>query len=119
RAGNVAGAGARHREQELREATPTWVRVARRALGVHDDARAWRRGAQGEERVGRVLARLGPEWTVLHDLPLSSGGANLDHLVIGRGGVYALNTKNLTGRVWVGERVVLHNGQRTSFLSAS
>jgi hypothetical protein len=66
-----------------------------------------------------VLATLPEPWTVLHDLPLAASGANLDHLVIGPGGVYALNTKNLSGKVWVGERMVMHNGRRTSYLTAS
>jgi Nuclease-related domain len=43
-------------------------------------------------------------------------GANIDHLVIGPGGVFRINTKNLIGSVWVGPRTLLHNGQRTAFL---
>ncbi len=33
--------------------------------------------------------------------------------------MFALNTKKLTGRLWVGERAILHNGQRTRYLGAS
>lgn len=97
-------------------ATPGWLRVARTLFRVHDDERAWRRGAEGEEAVGRKLAKLDDRWTVLHDLPLNEKGSNLDHLVIGPGGVFALNTKKVRGKIWVGERMVMINGQRTSYL---
>jgi hypothetical protein len=30
--------------------------------------------------------------------------------------VFTINTKNLTGKVWVGPRTVLHNGHRTDYL---
>ena len=103
-------------EVEVAAATPGWLRVARMLFGVHDDERAWRRGAEGEEAVGRKLAKLGDGWTVLHDLPLNAKGSNLDHLVIGPGGVFALNTKKVRGKIWVGERMVMINGQRTSYL---
>jgi hypothetical protein len=117
-AGGTAGGGARDMQRDAAAATATHVRVLRRLYRVHDDERAWRLGAEGEEEVARRLSKLGPTWTVLHDLPLARSGANLDHLVIGPGGVFALNTKYLTGKVWVGQRMVLHNGRRTSFLPA-
>lgn len=117
RAGRPAGAGARDQEALLKASTPNWQRYLRRALAVHDDERAWRRGAEGEEHVGRVLAKLNTdEWLVLHDLTLNAKGSNLDHLVIGPPGVFTLNTKHLTGKLWVGERRILHNGQKTDFL---
>ena len=103
-------------EAEAAAATPGWLRVARTLLRVHDDERAWRRGAEGEEAVGRKLAKLDDRWTVLHDLPLNKKGSNLDHLAIGPGGVFALNTKKVRGKIWVGERVVMVNGQRTPYL---
>jgi hypothetical protein len=105
-------------QREAAASTPAHVRVLRRLYRVHDDERAWRLGAEGEEAVARRLARLPDGWAVLHDLPLSSSGANLDHLVIGPGGIFALNTKKLTGKVWVGQRMVMHNGRRTSYVPA-
>jgi hypothetical protein len=44
--------------------------------------------------VGSLLARLGPEWTVLHSLPIGSKTTDVDHLLVGPGGVIALNTKH-------------------------
>jgi hypothetical protein len=64
-------------------------------LRVKPDAvTRWRRGAAAERRTGRQLARLDPAYFhVLHDRALPGGSpsrANLDHLVIGLTGVYAI-----------------------------
>ena len=45
----------------------------------------------GQQQVGRVLARLGPGWQALHDVP-TSGRSWLDHLLVGPGGVVVLRT---------------------------
>ncbi|WP_433464944.1 nuclease-related domain-containing protein [Spirillospora sp. CA-128828] len=75
----------------------------------------WRRGAQAERRTGRRLARLDPAgFHVLHDRALpgrSTPTANLDHLVVGLTGVYAIASRRFRRgarlradqrRVWVG-----------------
>ena len=59
----------------------------------------WSGGALGERWTGRELRRLPVGWVVLHDRWL--GWGNLDHLVIGPGGVFALDTKNWPGQVTV------------------
>jgi hypothetical protein len=59
--------------------------------------RAWYRGALGEELVGEVLDHLGPEWDVLHGVPISSGVSTIDHLAVGPAGVFAISTKNHSG----------------------
>lgn len=115
---NNPGRGAREKATHERDKAPVRT-VWDRLRGKHNDERAWRRGADGEERVARSLSRLPTGWYVFHDLTVGSGGANLDHLVIGPGGVFVLNTKNLTGNVWIGERAILHNGRKTDFLRAS
>jgi Nuclease-related domain len=112
---NKAGSGAREKANEERGKAPVRTVLAR-VLDAHTDERAWRRGAEGEERVGRQLSRLPKGWYVFHDLTIGSRGANLDHLVVGPGGVFALNTKNLTGNVWIGDHAIRHNGKRTDFL---
>lgn len=56
----------------------------------------WRRGAAGERRTAKVLrglSRLG--WTVIHDVPRDR--SNWDHVLIGPGGVFLLDSKNLLG----------------------
>jgi len=77
----------------------------------------WRQGAAGEEKAGRMLDRL-PEgrWWTFHDLPIGRNGANVDHLVIGVGGVFTVNTKASSGSVWVAPRAFLVNGAKTAYL---
>ena len=61
---------------------------------VTPDTVAWRRGAAGERRTARLLSPLERRgWAVLHDLALPGSQANIDHLVIGRGGVVVIDTK--------------------------
>ena len=115
-AGREAGQSARDAAENLRAAAP-WRAWVARVAGLHTDERAWRKGARGEQLVARELAKLPPDrWFAFHDIPIGERGANVDHLVIGQGGVFSLNAKNLSGTVWVAERALLHNGHRTDFL---
>jgi hypothetical protein len=67
------------------------VRVARR----WDDAAAWRKGAAGERRTGRLLRPLERDgYKILHDRALPGSRANADHLLIGPAGVLVIDTKN-------------------------
>jgi Nuclease-related domain len=60
----------------------------------------WLRGARGEERVGAVLDGLsGRGWLAIHDVSLGRG--NVDHVVVGPGGVFAVETKSHKGRIGV------------------
>jgi len=52
----------------------------------------------------------------LQRIEVGTGDANIDHLVIGPGGVVTVNTKNLGGKVWVAPRALLHNGRKTNYL---
>jgi hypothetical protein len=64
------------------------------------DAVAWRRGAAGERRTARLLAALEWHgWAVLHDLAIPGSRANIDHLVIGPGGVFVIDSKQYRGRL--------------------
>jgi hypothetical protein len=64
------------------------------------DASAWRRGAAGERRTARLLGPLERQgWVVLHDLAVPGSPANLDHLVIGPGGVFVVDSKQYRGRL--------------------
>lgn len=92
-----------------------------RAFDVKTDERAWRVGAGGEETVGTKLDKLVRHgWYVLHSVPVGSADSDIDHVVIGYGGVYTLNTKNHPGgRVWVGRHQVRVNGYPTDYLRKS
>jgi hypothetical protein len=64
------------------------------------DAVAWRRGAAGERRTARLLGPLERHgWAVLHDLAVPRSQANIDHLVIGPGGVFVIDSKQYRGRL--------------------
>jgi hypothetical protein len=64
------------------------------------DAVAWRRGAAGERRSARLLDPLERQgWAVLHDLAVPGRRANIDHLVIGPGGVFVVDSKQYRGRL--------------------
>jgi Nuclease-related domain len=64
------------------------------------DASAWQRGAAGERHTARLLDPLARQgWAVLHDLAIPGSQANLDHLVIGPGGVFVIDSKQYRGRL--------------------
>ena len=64
------------------------------------DAAAWRRGAEGERRTARLLDPLEQHgWAILHDLAIPGSRANIDHLVIGPGGVFVIDSKQYRGRL--------------------
>lgn len=114
-AGRVPGASAARKARELRVARPLASRLDR-LLRRRTDERAWRVGAFGERVTGFWLDRLPEGWFAFHDIPVGERGANIDHLVVGPGGVFTINTKNLTGEVRVSRRTITHNGHRTAFL---
>lgn len=67
-----------------------------------------------------LLAQLGPEWFVRHSVPIGAGTTDVDHLLIGPAGVFALNTKHHSGHsIWVGDHVLRVNTSNTSHLSAA
>jgi hypothetical protein len=67
---------------------------------VSEDARKWRRGARGERRTARQLARLTRHgWVIFHDLAVPDSRANADHLLIGPAGVFLADSKNWRGHL--------------------
>ncbi len=116
---NRPGQAVRQKALELRAAAPFRTFLAR-LLGVNTDERAFRIGADGEESVARRLRRLdASRWRVLHSLPVAPN-VDIDHLVIGPGGVFTLNTKHHPGKkVWVAERTFLVSGYHQSYLPKS
>jgi hypothetical protein len=69
-------------------------RIGRPAIG------RWDRGARGEESVGRILDGLVAKgWLAIHDVSLGRG--NVDHVLVGPGGLVTIETKSHTGRIAV------------------
>ncbi len=98
----TAGESAR---QEARRARERAEHLARRA-------EMFEKGAEGESRTGEVLQGLGAEWTVLHDHRWPGRRfANIDHVVVGPGGIFVIDSKNWSGDVRVGGQVLRQNGR--------
>jgi len=88
------------------------------------EASAWRRGAAGERRTARLLDPLERQgWAVLHDLAVPGSRAILDHLAIGPGGVFVIDSKqyrgrlqlDLSGRLWHGRHPLAPTLRTVSF----
>ncbi len=109
-AGNPPGATIRAKIEEL---TPGfWRALLNRLFRRPSEIDGWRKGLVGEEAVGAELERLtGRGWRVVHSIPLPRN-VDIDHLLIGPGGVFTFNTKNHAGaRIWVGDQMVKVGGQ--------
>lgn len=116
---NRPGQAAREQALELRAAAPIRTIVAR-LVGAKTDERAWRIGADGEEEVARQLARLGPQWRVLHAVPIGDRNSGIDHVVMGPAGVFTINTKNHPqANVWVRGDTFKVNGNSQHYIRNS
>ena len=75
--------------------------------GIHqrNSFSAWntlrKKGAQGEEGVGRNLEELAKKYNfiVLHDRRIPGSKANIDHIAITGTGVYVIDAKNYVGQI--------------------
>jgi hypothetical protein len=60
----------------------------------------WQTGAEGEQKTQKALKPLqAPRWLVVHDVECRRG--NYDHIVVGRAGVFMLDSKNPRGTVHI------------------
>ena len=60
------------------------------------------KGKEGELHVHNTLAQLPPDYTILDDVVLktNSGTTQIDHVVVSRYGVFAIETKNYRGDIY-------------------
>ncbi|WP_037889165.1 nuclease-related domain-containing protein [Streptomyces sp. NRRL S-87] len=96
----------------IAERGPSMVqRLKAKLLRQSSEWDSWYAGLEGERRVGRELERLAPlGWRVLHGIEKGNGG-DIDHVLIGPGGVFSINTKHHRGAsVWVGDSMAKING---------
>lgn len=114
-----AGSAAREQAIAARDAAPFRTGLAR-LFGVRTEERAWRIGADGEEAVAAQLAKLDQGWRVLHAVLVGENGSDIDHIVIGLGGVFTVNTKHHPdGNIWVAGDTFMLNGHRTNHIRNS
>jgi hypothetical protein len=60
----------------------------------------WLQGAKGEQLTARALRPLEREgWRIFHDLQVPGSAANIDHLLVGPGGVWVIDSKLWTGQL--------------------
>ncbi len=71
-----------------------------------DDAE---RGAEAEEKVAGVIENLPDGYSGFHDV--SFPGFNVDHIVIGPGGIFVIETKSHKGQVTARKDTLLLNGK--------
>lgn len=67
------------------------------------------KGARGEEKVAGILETLPESYHVFNDFP--AGRTRVDHVVVGPGGVFSIETKFWRGRVTIEDGHVLLDGQ--------
>jgi hypothetical protein len=116
---NRAGGAAKAKHAEVRSRAPARFLLLR-LLGAKTEERAWRLGYKGEQKVGAELAKLPRGWHVLHAVPVSDSGTDIDHVVIGPPGVFTLNSKHHPkGRATVYDRSVWVNGTERDYLVKS
>ncbi len=100
----MAGESAAEVARRLRE-------KAQRQLEV---AEQYEKGTEGERATAEALSALPPEsWTFLHDVRWPGRRrANIDHVAIGPGGVYVIDSKNWSGRVEIRDGTELRQDGR-------
>ncbi|WP_411375153.1 nuclease-related domain-containing protein [Arthrobacter sp. MPF02] len=100
-----AGDGA---AEQSRLAAERVARLKRQLDQTERSTRAWDAGAAGARTVADKLSELVPRgWYVLHDVHWPGRPkANLDHVLVGPGGIVVVDAKNWTGEVRVSSGVL-------------
>jgi hypothetical protein len=73
------------------------------------------KGAQGEECVAQELMFLSSEYSIFNGIRLDKSSYNIDHIVVGPTGVYVVETKNWSGRVYFQDGLVKIDGKKTDY----
>jgi hypothetical protein len=92
-----------------------------KAARLNRVADAYEKGAEGERRTANALAMLPASgWFVLHDVRWPGKRfANIDHVVVGPGGVFVIDSKAWSGVVEVRDGVLRQNGNKREEAVAS
>lgn len=87
-----------------------------KAISEPSHVRAWGIGAAGERITERALERLPDGYQVLHDRRIPGTRANIDHIVVGPGGVFVVESKRMRGKLRVRGDTVFIAGRRTAMV---
>lgn len=90
----------------------SWVSTPTRGPGA--SARTGRR--RSPPKLAKV-AKKDPRWRFLHAIPVGNRGSDIDHIIIGPGGVFTANAKNHPGaKIWVGGNTFMVNGVKQPYV---
>ena len=96
-------------------------RARERAERLQRRAEMFERGADGEEATAAALAGLPTGWSTIHDVRWPNRRlANIDHVVIGPGGIFVIDSKNWSGKLAASGGVLRQNGRsREKYVASS
>jgi hypothetical protein len=115
-ASNSSSQGVKTQAIEQKRAAPVRNFVSR-LLGAPAEERPFRAGADGEEQVEHQLSKLPNGWHLLHSLPAGSRTSDIDHVVVGPGGVFTVSAKHHPGAtVWVDGDTFLVNETKLPYV---
>ena len=118
-AGNLPGEASRQLASLHRQAAPVRTALAR-VLRAPSGERSLRLTADGETKVAAMLGQLDASWHVLHAVPVGAERAEIDHVVIGPGGVFTLSARNHPGgSVLVAGDLFMVDGRRYTYTDAA
>jgi hypothetical protein len=94
---------AKRREERVEQLGKRLGAVANLMYGDGTNATKWKKGAEGEVYIGRILDELCEKegFYVLHDRAILKSQANIDHILITNRGVFVIDAKNYQGLVRV------------------
>ena len=91
--------------------------IGRRTTDLQKENQRFLRGAEGEQLVGWLLEELDDSWHVFHGIQLQDR-QDLDHVIVGPGGLFYVQTKNLRGLFSVSpDHQPLYNNLPTNLLA--
>lgn len=116
---NQPGGSGRERAESL-HADWRGLPLIKRLAANRDEERHWRAIADGKSMVARGFDRLGSSWHALHSLPGAPDAGDIDHLLIGPGGVFAVNSSHHADQaVCLGAETMIVNGKRVHHVQHS
>ncbi len=91
---------------------PRLIAWVRRELNSSNEPSSWRKGAEGEEFVGRILEELsqGRGFITIHDRLIPGSVANIDHIVVTNSKVFVVDAKKYAGKIDFGKLLAPYFG---------
>lgn len=93
----------RRSEKDEARIRKRWGRLGGLAVALADErqtTRSWAVGARGERLLGEKLGTLAsPKLAIIHDTKVPGTRANIDHVAVTPGGVWAIDPKRYKGRI--------------------